>query len=85
MLVNPKYTTTLGYLRKFSEDELEARFLKRGRVSPKLDKPTFTFKSMDEGTSPREDVVKKLPRPITVGATARWEKQLVFPCTEALC
>lgn len=30
-------------LKKVSEDELEAKFLKRGRACPTLDKPTFTF------------------------------------------
>lgn len=72
---------TYRLLEKVSEDELQARFLKRGRVCPMLEKPTFTLKSMDEGTFPREDVLKKLPKPMTVGGTARREKQLVFPCS----
>lgn len=63
-----------------SEDELEARFLKGRRVCPVRNKPIFPFKSMDEGTFLREDIKKKLPKPITVGGTARWEKLLIFPC-----
>lgn len=62
-------------------DELEARFLKRGRVCPVHNRPTFTIKSVGEGTFPTEDVMKRLSKPITAGGTARWEKLLIFPCS----
>ncbi|MGH0123239.1 UNVERIFIED_CONTAM: hypothetical protein FKN15_011704 [Acipenser sinensis] len=64
----------IGLLEKVDGNDLEVEFLRRGRITPGLGQTTFKFRPMDEGSFPRRDVIKKLPRPLTVGGTARREK-----------
>ncbi|CAK6961691.1 uncharacterized protein LOC119495270 isoform X3 [Scomber scombrus] len=71
----------IGLVEKLDHIELEARFLQRSRTTHGSEKmPTFTFKEKDEAVIPREDVVKKLPQPFSVGGTSGRKRQLVFSC-----
>jgi len=68
----------IGLLERIEGDDLECKFLRRGKAG--YGKPTFTFKEKDEGFFPRYDVIAKLPKPHRVGGTARRSQQFVFPC-----
>lgn len=71
----------VGVIENTDGDELEGSFMRKGKTDPFLGKPMFFFKFKDECSFPKEDVVRKLPKPTTVGGTARKAKHFVFPCS----
>ena len=72
----------IGEIDGINEDgEYEAIFLRKAPGSSHDERIFFLYKLDDECAFPKEDVVKKLPSPTTVGGTARCQKRFTFPCS----
>lgn len=71
----------IGLVENVEGDEISAKFLKQSCKRSVDGKPIFTFRENDEGVIRRGDVLKKLPTPQKLGATARREHKFTFPCS----
>ena len=69
----------IGVVTKVDGDEFEVKFMRKCCTDSNEGDLTFTFKTTDECSFPKEDVSRKLPLPFTVGGTARRELRFIFP------
>ena len=72
----------IGEIDGINEDgEYEAKFVRKAPGSSHDERIFFLYKLDDECVFPKEDFVKKLPSPTTVGGTARCQKRFTLPCS----
>lgn len=79
MSLKTKTYNYIGLLEKVEGAGISAKFLRQSRGSSVDEKPIFAFKENDEGLVPRGDVLKKRPKPLKRGGTARREQKFTFP------